>query len=108
MGACRRLDKEGRENVAVVHAKVPMMMEGRTLGHAWVEYDKPTDGGTQRMVSDLENFSRDITTEEYYGAFEDQGGVQDARSYSPTEYFDRWARNNRERTGPAYGPWDDE
>ena len=100
-------EKEGHENIAVVHAKVPMMMEGRRLGHAWVEYDKPTNGGTQRMVADTDNLGREVTTEEYYGAFEAQGGVQDARSYNSKEYIDRMARSMRENT-PPFGPWDDE
>ena len=105
---CMDFEKEGRENISGVHATVPMMMEGRNLGHAWVEYDKPTNGGTQRMVVDRDNAYEGVA-EDYYGAFESLGlgGVQAARSYSPTEYMDRMARSMRENT-PPFGPWDDE
>jgi len=102
-GGLMDFDKEGRENVAVVHGNVFMPMEGRSLGHAWVEYDKPTDGGTQRMAVDNGTIDYEGPAEEYHEAL----GIKDARSYTTKEYMDRMARSMREKT-PPYGPWDDE
>ena len=94
---CMDFEKEGRENISVVHATVPMMMEGRNLGHAWVEYDKPTNGGTQRMAADHSGRVYEGPAEEYREAL----GVQDTQEYSAVEAALRMLRSGQT------GPWDD-
>ena len=96
-GVCRSFEEEGRENVAIVHAQVDMLGEGRRLAHAWVEYDKPTNGGTQRMAADHSGRVYEGPAEEYREAL----GVQDTQEYSGAEAALRMARSGQT------GPWDD-
>ena len=96
-GVCLAFEEEGRENVAVVHGNVFMPMEGRSLGHAWVEFDKPTNGGTQRMAADHSGRVYEGPAEEYREAL----GVQDTQEYSAVEASLRMLRSGQT------GPWDD-